>query len=183
MADTQITKTAALALLANNTAGAISPADLRSAMVSWQPGSGQMYVAAADAAAITIGGTTLYYECTAPAWTLSAGAYLFSEADGNGRLTYTGVETVRVLVSCMFSMTVDGLNDVLHWRLGVNGSSDASSEIQRKVGTGADVGAAGVQLLTQVAPGDHISLFVRNESAADDVTLETATLTAVTMIQ
>ena len=180
MADTQRTITAALALLADNTAGDISPQDLRDAFTTWRPGHGQIYVPAAAAAAITIVDTTNYVEVTAPAWTLSSGGYLFDESDGNGRLTYIGTESVMCHIACTISFTAASNNQLTHWRLGKNGTTDASSEVQRKGGTGSDVGAAALHLMVTLTTGDHISLFVRNATAVSDPTLTCANLQVLT---
>lgn len=181
MADTQRSVATILGLLADNVAGDISPQDLRDAFVSWRPGHGQLYVAAADAAAETIAGTVNYYEVTTPVWTLSAGAHLFDESTGNGQLTYTGAVDVVAHIACSISMTCGSNNQVTHWRLGVNGTSNAASEVQRKIGTGADVGSTALHLITTLSAGDYISLFVRNATGANNVTLEVANLEVVTM--
>jgi len=116
-------------------------------------------------------------------WTLSSGAHLFDESDGNGRLTYIGVEPMAAHIACSISFTVAGSNDVTHWRIGINGTSDAASEAQRKVGTGSDVGSTALHLIADVTTGDHISLFARNATATDNITLETANLQVVSMIK
>jgi hypothetical protein len=182
MADTQRTVAAILALLADNTTGDISPQDLRDFAVSWRPSHGQIHVPAAAAAAVTVSNTSTYYEATAPAWTLSSGAHLFDESAGNGRLTYTGAEPIRAFVACSLSMTVAGSNDVIHWRLGLNSTSDPASEVQRKVGTGSDVGAVAVHLLETMTNGDYVSLWVRNATASDNVTVEVASIQVIGMI-
>lgn len=180
MADTQRTVAAILALLADNSAADISPQDIRDFAVSWRNTHGQIYVS--TPAAVTISNTTNYFEVTAPTWTLSSGAHLWDESDGNGLLTYVGTEPMAAHIACSISFTVAGSNDVTHWRLGKNGTDDAASEIQRKVGTGADVGSSALHWITSVSAGDHISLFTRNATASDDITLETGNLQVVGMI-
>jgi hypothetical protein len=182
MPDTQRTTATIFSLLANNTAGAISPQDLRDALLSWRNGHGQIYVPAAAAAAITIANTNDYVEATTPAWTLSSGAHLFDESGGNGRLTYTGVEPMVAHIACSISMTCGSNLQLTHWRLGVNATPDAASECQRKIGTGTDSGSTALHLIATVTNGDYISLWCRNSTSAADVTLEVANLQAVTMI-
>jgi hypothetical protein len=181
MADTQRSVSDILTLLADNTNQAISPQDMRDSFVTWRMGHGQLYVAAADAAAITIADTTNYVEATAPAWTASAGLHWFDESDGNGRLTYTGVADVVVHIAATVSFTVSGTNDVIHWRIGKNGTTDVASEVQVKIGTGSDVQSTAMHLVTTLSTGDHLSLFTRNATAVENVTLEVANLQAVTM--
>ena len=180
---TQRTTAAIAALLADNSTALISPQDLRDALDSWRNGHGQIYVPAAAAAAVTISDTTSYFEATAPAWTLSAGGHMFDESGGNGRLTYIGNEPMTAHIALSMSMTVGGTSDITHWRIGVNGTPDEASEIQRKVGTGADVGALAAHLITTVTNGDYISVWCRNSSNTDDITVETANLQVVSMIQ
>ncbi len=180
MADVQRSVSAILALLADNANLRISEQDVRDAFVSWRNGHGQIYVAASDSAAVTISNNSDYFEATAPVWTLSAGAHWFDESDGNGRLTYIGVAGIVVHVSCTISMT--GTNaQVTHWRIGKNGTTDAASEVQRKIGTGADVGSTALHLVTTMSTGDHLSLFVRNATGSNNVTLEAANLQVMTM--
>ena len=181
MTQTQRSVAEVYAILPDNVTEDISPQDLRDALETWLPGHGSIYVPAAAAAAITIPNTADYVECTAPAWSLHAGGHLFDESDGNGRLTYTGVANVIAHISASVSMTSGSNGQVTHWRLGINGTPDASSESQRKIGTGTDVGALAIHEVAELATGDHISLFVRNATAANDVTVEVAQIAAITI--
>ena len=183
MADTQRTTAAITALLANNVTGDIGAQDIRDFALSWRNGHGQIYVAAADAAAITIPDTTDYVEATSPTWTLSSGAHLFAMGT-NGRLDYTGTEAMTAHIACSISMTAGISNQqVTHWRLGVNATTDAASECQRKIGTGSDTGSTALHLIATVTNGDYISLWCRNATGANDITLEIANLQVVSMIQ
>ena len=181
MADTQRSVSAVLALLADNTAGDISAQDLRDAFVSWRMGMGQIYVAATDRATVTISDTTNYFEVTNPVWTLSSGGVWVDESGGNGRLTYTGTADVMCHIACTISFTAASNNQVMHWRIGKNGTTDAASEVQRKVSTGADVGSTALHLVTSMTTGQYLSLWVRNATTASNVTLECANLQLVTM--
>lgn len=182
MAQTQRSTSEIYTLLADNVTGNISPQDIRDAFASWRMGHGQIYVPATAAAAITIANTTDYVECTAPVWTLSAGGHLFDESAGNGRLTYTGLATSYMHIAYSYSMTTASNNQVTHFRIGKNGITDEASEVQRKVGTGADVGAGACHLVTSMSTGDYLSVWVRNSTSASDVTLVCCNLQAVSMI-
>lgn len=183
MVETQKTVSEIYTLLADNATGAISPRDLRDSFASWRPGHGQLYVAAADSGAVSFTDATTYVEVVAPTWTLSSGAYLFDQSDGNGRLTYTGVANAVAIVNVAVSMTSNASNEVTDWRLGKNGTSDVASEIDRKIGTGSDIGAMATQLITTVEQGDHLSLFVRNEdwTANETITINVANMIAWTI--
>ncbi len=181
MADTQRSVAAIEALLADNTSGNISPQDLRDGFASWRNGHGQIFVAAADAAAITISDNTSYFETSAPVWTLSSGAHWFDESGGNGRLTYTGTTPLVVHIACSISMTSGSNNQITHWRIGLTGVTDAASEVQRKIMTGTDVASTALHLITTVDTNDYLSLWVRNATGANNVTLEVSNLQVMTM--
>lgn len=181
MAQTQNTVSGVWTLLADNTTGAISPRDLRDALETWRPRHGQIYVAAADSGDITISNSNDYFEATAMTWTLSSGAHEFDESDGNGRLTYTGAQDIMCHIACTISVTSTGSNQVIHWRIGVSGTTNAASEVQRKIGTGADVGSTALHLIASLSTGDHVSLFARNATSATNVTLECANIQIMSM--
>lgn len=148
----------------------------------WRMGLGQIYVAAADAAAITVSDTGVYYEATEPVWSVYGDNEWFDESAGNGRLTYIASNDVMVHVACTISMTSGAQNNqVTHWRLGKNGTSDEMSEVQRKIGTGTDVGSTALHLVQMLSKGDYVSLFVRNATGTNDIVLECANLQAMTM--
>ena len=181
MTQTQRSVAEVYALLADNITEDIGPTDHRDSLATWRMNHGQIYVLAAAAAAIVIPNNTDYIEATAPAWTLSAGGFQFDESGGNGRLTYTGVATVMAHISCSISMSSASVNQVTHWRIGKNAVTDAASEIQRKTGAGGDVGSTALHLMESLATGDYVSLWCRNASGANNVTLEVANLQVQTM--
>lgn len=180
MPETQRTISEVYTLLADNTSAAISPEDLRDGFETWRMRHGQIYVAD-PGAAITISDTTSYFEATNPTWTLSAGAHQFDESGGNGRLTYTGSADVVVHIAFSFCFTTASNNQVCHWRIGKNGTADAASEVQRKTGTGSDVGSSAAHLITSMSQNDYLSVFVRNSSSSSNATLVTANLQVVSM--
>jgi len=182
MADTQRSVAEILALMGDNITGNISPQDIRDQIISMRPTHAQLYVAVADAAAISIADTTSYFECTAPAWTLSSGAYSWDESSGNGELTYTGAADVTAFVSVTISFTTASNNQVVHWRIGKNGVPDGASEQLRKTGTGADVGSITVHEEVSMSTNDYVSLFVRNDTSTANVTVEACNMTVLTAI-
>jgi hypothetical protein len=181
MTQTQRSTAEIYALLADNITEDISPQDHRDSLATWRMGHGQIYVPAADSAPIVIINNTDYYETIDPAWTLSADAHNFDESGGNGRLTYTGVADVVLHIACSVSMTSGDNQQVTHWRLGKNATPDEASEVQRKIAGGSDVGSTALHLVQSMSTGDYVSLWVRNATAANNVTLEVANLQAVTM--
>jgi hypothetical protein len=181
MTQTQRSVAEIYALLADNVTEDIGPQDHRDSLATWRMGHGQIFVPAAASAAITISNNTDYFEATAPAWTLSADPHFFDESAGNGRLTYIGVAPVTLHIACSISMTSGSNQQVTHWRLGKNAVPDEAAEVQRKIAQGTDVGSTALHLIEAMSTGDYVSLWVRNSSGANDVTLEVANLQAMTM--
>jgi hypothetical protein len=182
MADTQRTIAQILALLADNNSGDISAQDIRDAFTTWRMGHGQIYIPDPGGATGTIDNTTNWFEATFTTWINdSAVAYLFDMSQGNGKLTYTGAVPVFAHLAFSFTTTVSGSNKKIGYRIGVNGTSNAASEIQRYVATGSDVGAGACHVIAALNPNDYISIFVRNFSSATSVNLNTANLQAVVM--
>lgn len=182
MADTQRSVSEILALLADNTTGAISPQDLRDALVTWRPAHGQLWVADGNGAALGITAASSWVEATAPVWSVSSSDnYLFDESAGNGRLTYTGDATIMAHVAGTISFRAANNNQVTHWRLGLNGTPDAKAEVQTKIGTGTDVQATALHLITVFSTGDYVSLWGYNDTSSAELTLDVANLQLMSM--
>lgn len=184
MADTQRSLSAILALLADNTSGDISPQDVRDTVISLRNRIAGISVAAAAAAAVTISDTTTYFEITAPTWTLDAnGDADFDQSDGNGRLTYLGAADVRARINATLSFTSAANDQVLHFRVMKNGTTVAATEVQVKAGTGTYQITIPLVALLVLATGDNISLSVRNETSAANITVKVAALHVITGIK
>lgn len=181
MPDVQRTVAEIDTLLADNTAGNISPQDLRDAFESWRNGHGQIYVKFADTADVTITDSITFFEVTVPVWTVTAGLHFFDESQGNGRLTYIGIPPVVVHVACTFSFTSPSNNQHLDWALGLSGVVDEAAELHIKLGTGADENSSALHLVTTMATNSYISLFVKNQTSTANVTVVTANIQAMTM--
>lgn len=183
MADTQRSLAAIMALLANNATGDISPQDVRDMVESVRNRSGQISVDEVDGAAIVISDTVTYFEATAPAWHLSPAADGFSEAGGNGRLTYVGVADVMVHASCTVSFSSPSNNQVLHVVLAKNGVIDDHSEVIFKIGTAGDAESTAMHVIVAMSTNDYLSVKVRNSTSIANVTLLVANLQAMSMIK
>jgi len=88
-----------------------------------------------------------------------------------GRVTYTGTATKVFHVSATLCMTgTNGATYGFKLAKGLSGGAASvidSTEILRKLGTGADVGAAAIQGFVSLATGDWIELFVDSTVNAD----------------
>ena len=170
MADTIRSLATLATMLADNTAGEISPQDLRDAVLTIQPGYAELSIT--SSAATTLGDTSTWVE-VAGTWALTDASDNWAETV-NGRLYYTGAADREVNVTAAVSMTVDGNLKQCQFAIGVDGSALTPSIVQRYVATGADVGAAGVVGHTDISTGSYISLMCRNITSADDITAEFA---------
>lgn len=172
MAETQRSIATMQTLLADNTGNDISAQDVRDLMETLHPGHGTIYVTS-DAA--TTPDNTSDYKDIAGTFTLEAHAYNW-DMNTNGQLRYTGAADRIVTVAANMSMLSASNNQVVHFRVAKNGTSIASSEIQRKIGTGSDIGAASCHTDVEMSTNDYITLQVRNETSTGTVTVEHSTI-------
>ncbi len=165
MADTIRTSTALFALLANNTDGDISAQDLRDMLQSLRDGHGEMYVS--SAASMTPDDTATYKDL-AGTFTLVSGAHNW-DMNTNGQLRYTGTPDRHATIQVAISMTSGSNNQILHFRVAKNGTSLPPTEIIRKVGTGAAIGAAALNGDSTFSTNDYFTVQVRNASSTGTV--------------
>ena len=181
MADVQRSVSTILALFADNPNGQISEQDARDALVSWRNGHGQIYVAEADTATITITTQSVAVEVTEPVWTESADLHFFDESGGNGRLTYIGIVPLVVHVANTVSFSSVGNNKHTDWYLALSGVKDEAATAHMKTGTGGDQISTAMHLVVTMSTGDYLSVWVSNNSDSTDLTLISANLQAMTM--
>ena len=178
MAQTMRSLSEVEALLADNTSGNISPTDLRDALIATvQPGHGEIYIT--TPAATVLSDTSTWVD-VAGTYTLSANAMNW-DMNTNGQLRYTGAagRVVHIAASCSF--TVAGTNDIIEIEVAKNSVNLPASRVQRKVGTGSDVGSTALHGFTTVTTNDYITVEVRNITAAENVTFQTLNLFVMDM--
>jgi len=166
MADTIRSLSDLLALLPSSGRGEISAADLRDMLVSIQHSRGSFSISSASATTISVAGT--YYKA---AGTTAAGR-LHNFTHANNRVTYTGIPDVDVDIYGSLSMTTAGSNNILGMKMAKNGTVIDETIVRRKVGTGTDIGAAGIEGEATLSTNDYIELFVTNEDDTTSVTIE-----------
>jgi hypothetical protein len=164
-------------LFADNTAGAISPQDLRDFLDSVTPKYGSLYYSTPAATTIAVAGT--YYKAAGTTTALNLNEFTMP---ANNRLTYTGTTDVHLHIAYSLSCTCSGNTQVLGFSLAKNGTNIAESKLTRKVGTGSDVGAVALHWDLTVSTNDYIELFVTNETSTATITIEQGYLFAMTMI-
>lgn len=166
MADTTRTLSAILALFADNSSGNISAQDLRDFVVSVNPGYGGFYITSSSETSISAVDT----------WTKAAGTTaaldLANFTHSTGRLTYTGTSDIEIVARAQMSVTSAGNSKTYKFGISKNGTVLPASILSRKIGTGADVGALGVQAEAQLSTNDYIEVVVQNTTDATNCTLE-----------
>jgi hypothetical protein len=163
------------ALLADNTSGSISPTDLRDALIATvQPGHAEMYISSSGAT--TLGDTSTWVQ-VAGTWALTDA--LNWDMNVNGQLRYTGLAEREVNIAAGVSMTAAGNNMVTEWCIAKDGTPLAPSIVQRKIGTGTDVGAASVIAHTDITNGSYLALMCRNTTSATNVTATKANIVVI----
>jgi hypothetical protein len=138
---------------------------------------GSAYVSSSSASnAIT---ATVYLNVLANATIADAGdtGSNFTVDNTNKRVTYTGTATRKMHVIISFSMTSSQSTEICRFRLAKNGTTIAATEIERKIGTGSDVGAAAVSGIVSMATNDYIEMFgTLDTSTSDTITVEAANI-------
>lgn len=128
---------------------------------------GECYISATGVTAAT----TSYKAVVATTW---ADGHLDLMTHGaDGVLTYIGAETGHFLVTVVYSITSSANNKITTFALQKNGTSFlAKSEIQRKIGTGADVGAAALCSLVEFETGDTLQVVVKLDATTANLTVQ-----------
>ena len=100
-----------------------------------------------------------------------------------GRLQYTGATAKAFHVSGSISMTGTVTNQIAKFRLyvyddsGASGATVSKSEVHRKIGTGSDVGAAGISGIVTLDTSDYLELWCTlTTSSSDTLTIEALNL-------
>lgn len=179
MAQTQRTLAQLLANLPDNTAGLVDPVHIRDIVATIQPGHAELTVT--TPAATVLSDTTTWTE-VAGTWALSANnSSTWEQVGSTAELRYTGPQARVLHIAASLSFTVAGSNDVVELGIGLNGTLIPGSDIERKIGTGSDVGAAALHALVAVSTNDDVEILVRNVTAADNITLTTGNLFVMDM--
>jgi len=78
-----------------------------------------------------------------------------------GRLTYTGASTEKFVITATLSMTHSVNNTLCSFFVAINGVGGlaAGSQIDRKIGTGADAGNVVIRWIASLSTGDFIEIY------------------------
>ena len=88
------------------------------------------------------------------------------------KLTYTDAATRVFKFTCALTCTHSASNVIMTFSIAKNGSNDATTSIQRKVGTGGDIGAFALEWLVSLAQNDYLELYCdANKAGTSTVSL------------
>ncbi len=93
-----------------------------------------------------------------------------------GSLKYTGSKTAVFMGVSSLSMSANVNNTLVKFYRGKNGVQNENTELQRKIGTGSDVGALALVFAGSLSKDDVIDIFI-DSSLEGTVTIENLNLT------
>jgi len=171
MADTSRTLAALLALLADNTTGAISPQDLRDALLSCMSGYGSITVLGASAAQTSISATP----AKLTGFTANGPSSQMTVDHTTDTITVgiTGVYKLRCQVS--FSGTA---SKTFLFRAYVNGVVTTLG-CTRMLGASGDVGSCGFGGLLALTASDAVTVYISSSDGGTALTVADAQLSLV----
>lgn len=124
---------------------------------------------------VTTAGTTTVADTPKKAAGITIGANCFGFSHKDNRLTYEGHVGRTFLASVSFSISSSGATNTTMY-IAKNGVVFPLAGIQRKIGTGGDIGAVSVTLLGKLKKGDYIELWVETDDG-DTLTIENGVMT------
>ena len=141
---------------------------------------GELYISSSAATSVATVSTPLKAAGTTTTGDLS----LFDDDTGtNNRLKYKGTEPKVFHVLACISMTSASNNITFNIYIyvyddsGASGAVITSSKIQRKIGTGADIGALSTQTLVLLDTDDYVEVWVENITDDSNCTFDLMNLT------
>lgn len=167
MADTARTKAALAALLADNVTEQISPQDIRDFLETMHPSFGSLYVSTAAETTVSVAGTYV----KAAGTTTSVNLHRVT-MPANNRLTYTGTPDIHAHIACSLSMTSINNNVTVGVGLAKNGTVLEHSKLNRRVGTGTDVGSTALHADAMMSTNDYLEIFISNETNTGNLQIE-----------
>lgn len=141
--------------------GAFTSLSVNGENVKGAGASGAIYTQSPGQTVITT--ATSYVKVSATTTAVSSVLANF-DMPANGRLRYTGTDTRKFSIAAYWSATCTTNSQILGAAISKNGNVLPSSIIERKIGTGGDVGAAALGCITDMKTNDYIEVFVTNYS-------------------
>lgn len=187
MPDTRRTVASLQSLLADNSTGAVSPQDERDFLVSTAPAYGSCHWTTAAATTISAQSTKAAIidgnNYVKAAGTTTVGA-LVKEFDmpASNRLRYTGAPTLLALVVATVSLTAATANDNLGVKIALNGTVQDASFVPLSNVHNSNVSTVAVACLVQLATNDYVEVFLANETAGRNATIQAGRITAQSIL-
>lgn len=179
MADTQRLVSTLQGLFPSTGTGDIDAQDLRDLLVSAAPSYGHHYIS--SSAATTVSSSATWYEA-AGTWALASGNGFSRQADN--RLRYDGSPTYLGLIVAHFTITCGSSSQAARVGIAKNGSVLVGAEQSIYLGTsGSAPGSGALVALTTVATNDYLGLFVRNDTAGNNLTLTYGSLVTLGILK
>jgi|APSaa5957512535_1039671.scaffolds.fasta_scaffold97601_2 hypothetical protein len=174
MADTE---TSIATLLATNfadgqAAGEITPQDMRDLIISLESAYGGYYISSASATTIAAVDTPVKVAGTTTAFGSLNG---FTMPTDN-RMLNAGTGTRICQVQAAISFTSANNNKVYGFMIAKNGTVEANSEVQHKVGTAADVQGLTIAWQVSLDATDYLEVWVQNRTDGDNPTITLMTV-------
>lgn len=176
MADTARNKSALAALLADNSAGNISPQDLRDLMESLHPSYGSNYISSSAATSVSVQND--WYKAAGTTTDVSlhrfSGKTLLSV---NNRLQYTGTPSIHTHAVVSFSSAIaSGNNKILeyaayHYDDSAGSGSIITHSIMRRNHSTSDVGTGAIHFDVTMDTNDYVEFHIRNTTDTTNATI------------
>jgi hypothetical protein len=164
---TQRSYSEVIAQFPDNGTGEISPQDLRDFVDSVRAPHASFSLGAVAETPITV---IDQYEKVVDTSVAGAHSHLMT-ADTACRITYNGTSPRHVHIVASIAMTAASNNQTIAFRIAVNGTTLPESMIERRVGTGSDIGAVAIHADALLNENDYIELYVANETSTANVTV------------
>lgn len=172
MADTKRTSTDLLTNLFQDGQGAnaISEQDVRDFIASLVMPHGGAYFE--DSSAETTINTISVFETIAGTFSALPDLVEISVNASGGILTYTGAPDRHFNILSNINFMAAGNNKIVRMQWFKNGTTALPAHAERKISTGADIGAMSVLASSLMTTGDTLQLKVANETDATNITVE-----------
>ncbi len=172
MADTKRTSTDLLTNIFQDgqAAASITAQDLRDLVVSMKSSHADIVLSAVAATTIAVAGT---YVKAAGTTVLGAVVEDFDDDGGtSNRLKYIGAPSRRCTIVTTVSLTSASNNQVIGFKIAVNGVVADESVARELLGTGSDITSMTLSHHIDLTNGDYVEVWVTNETSTGSVTVE-----------
>lgn len=116
-----------------------------------------------------------------PTTTLNGFNNFDNGGSNNGRLRYIGDKTMTFHTACTISIVPAGAADTFVFGVAKNGVVQAASKVLVKVINAGDTASTAMHLMVELAHNDYLEMFVGNTTDADDLTLKSLCLFAMSI--